>query len=84
MVDIKLNIKSGPKFNLRTNSGLYEKLDLGNSVPVVIRDYEKLYNKPMINGVELIGNKTSVQLLIPDIVPITDSEIETILQNVFG
>lgn len=84
MADIRLNIKSGPRFNLRTNSGMYEKLDLGNSVPVAVRDYEKLDNKPRINGVELIGNKTTAQLRIPDIVPIPNAEIETLLQSVFG
>lgn len=31
---------------------------------IITGDYEKLYNKPSINGVELIGNKTTEDLLI--------------------
>ena len=84
MDNIRLQIRSGPRFNLRTNSGTYEKLNLGNTVPVPIRDYEKLDNKPRINGVELIGNKTTAQLRIQETVAITNQEIEVLLQSVYG
>lgn len=84
MVDIRLDIRSGPNFNLRTNSGLYEKLDLGNAVPIAVSNYEQLSNKPRINGVELTGNKTTAQLRIQETVAITNEEIEALLDSVFG
>lgn len=57
-------------------SGLQEKIDLNNKLPAefisglarvaVTGDYEDLNNKPSINGVTLIGNKTSEELgIIP-------------------
>lgn len=57
-------------------SGLQEKIDLNNKLPAefisglarvaITGDYEDLSNKPSINGVTLIGNKTSEELgIIP-------------------
>lgn len=53
-------------------SGLQEKIDLNNKLPAefisglarvaITGDYEDLSNKPSINGVTLIGNKTSEEL----------------------
>lgn len=83
MPEIRLELNSGPHFNLRTNGGLSEHLNLGNTVPVPIRNYELLDNKPQINGVTLIGNKTSKQLKIQETDPISDEEIEAIIQMVF-
>lgn len=58
--------------------------DAGDTVVrVVDKDYNQLINKPSINGVELVGDLTSEQLHIPDIVAITNEEIEEILSNVF-
>ena len=47
--------------------------------PVVggVRDYAQLENRPMINGVELLGNKTNEELLIT---AITNDEIEQLLK----
>lgn len=35
-------------------------------IPVEISDYERLINKPKINSIELIGNKTNDDLGIQD------------------
>lgn len=53
-------------------NGLQEKIDLNNKLPAefisglarvaITGDYEDLSNKPSINGVTLIGNKTSEEL----------------------
>ena len=46
-------------------------------------DYNKLDNKPRINGVELINNKTSDELLLQDkMVEVTLDEIDVILQEI--
>ena len=50
---------------------------------VVDRNYNRLYNKPRINGVELIGDKTPRQLGIPTFEPMSNELIEGILQTVF-
>lgn len=53
------------------------ELNFGTQVVPVLSggstDYNELSNKPSVNGVELIGNKTNEEL---DICPITNSEIE--------
>lgn len=41
-------------------------------------DYEKLQNRPKINGVELIGNKTNEDIKIN---ALTNEEIETLLKS---
>lgn len=39
-----------------------DQLELSHDQPVVNRDYEKLVNRPQINGVELVGNKSASEL----------------------
>lgn len=54
-------------------------VDFGSEVkPVVggVRDYSQLENKPQINGVTLVGNKTNEEL---DIKAIPNSKIEELL-----
>lgn len=54
---------------------------IGSSVKPVISadmDYLAAKNKPSINGVTLIGNKTNEELLIA---PIPNTEIDEILKN---
>lgn len=80
----ELHIRSGPRFNLRTKKGLAERLELGTAIHVNTNNYELLMNKPQINGVELIGNKTSKQLKIKETEPLTNLEIESMIQSVFG
>lgn len=45
-----------------------ESIDIGISDHVIVgtNDYEKLKNKPSINDVELIGNKTSEELYLQE------------------
>lgn len=59
------------------------RFDMGTPV-VKITDYNELINKPSINGVELVGELTSADLLIPDITEITYDEIEALLGQIFG
>lgn len=80
---IELRIQTSKMRQLDIGMSQTERFNLGNSVPVPVRDYERLINKPQINGVELIGNKTSSDLLLPEYIAITDNEIEGILQEVF-
>lgn len=56
-------------------------LDMGSEVivtPLGDHDYETAKNKPRINDVELVGNKTSEDL---DIMALTNTEIENLLKN---
>ena len=41
-------------------------------------DYNDLVNKPSINGVELVGDKTTEEL---DILPLTTAEIDEFMNN---
>ena len=41
-------------------------------------DYNELINRPKINGIELIGDKTPEEL---EIIPLTNDEIDNILRN---
>ena len=41
-------------------------------------DYNDLVNKPSINGVELVGDKTTEDL---DILPLTSEEIDEFMNN---
>lgn len=53
------------------------EVDLENEVSeIYIYEYQKLTNKPSINGVELIGNKTFEDLGLS---PLSNEEIENIL-----
>lgn len=64
--------------------GSDEKIELqfdDKIVPVISggsNDYNDLNNKPSINGVQLVGNKTNEELLIQ---AISNSEIEDLLKN---
>lgn len=64
--------------------GSDEKIELqfdDKIVPVIgggSNDYNDLNNKPSINGVQLVGNKTNEELLIK---AISNSEIEDLLKN---
>lgn len=45
-------------------------------------DYNRLINKPSINAVELIGNKTSDELYLQDKMDtLTNNDIEELLNN---
>ena len=44
-------------------------------------DYNELINKPSINGVELVGNKTSKDLNIDQEQGLSDADIDEIIQD---
>ena len=51
------------KLNVKFQEGSCFKVGFGSVQTVTVdNDYELLYNKPSINGVELIGDKTSEDL----------------------
>lgn len=55
--------------------------EIGSKVVPIIGsgfDYKTAINKPSINGVELIGNKTNEELFIQEI---TNEEIEKLFKN---
>ena len=56
MKNIKLVIRERPA------------IDLCLVRPVPVRDYEMLDNKPQLNGIELIGNKTMSEILSAGII----------------
>lgn len=58
------------------------KASFGASQCIVTGDYEVLANKPQINGVTLIGNKTSREIHVQD--PIEDITSQDIDRIIFG
>lgn len=61
-----------------------EDIELGfgtSIVPITSTDYVDARNKPQINGVTLVGNKTNDEI---GIMPLTNIEINEILNNFIG
>lgn len=61
-----------------------ESLDftIDNYINVASTDYLDLINKPQINGVTLVGNKTSAEIHVQD--PIGDISNQDIDNMIFG
>ena len=54
--------------------------ELGEVIKVSTTDYNELFNKPQINGVTLIGNKTSEEIKVQGkMQDIQESEIDQII-----
>ena len=52
----------------------------GDHIEVAVNDYEPLKNKPQINNIELIGNKSSEELNLQDLMDsISNVELARIL-----
>lgn len=82
---IRLGSEGGSGEHIDAGSGTPMRIGIGAAfVPTGSDDYEDLRNKPKINGVTLIGDKTSGQLGIVQTVPLTNAEIEGIFQNVIN
>lgn len=83
--NVRLEINSGRNvsLNLGGNSAPRQNLNVRTGFPAVEKDYDKLINKPQINGVTLEGNKTTRQLKIEVTDPLTNLEIEAMLASVF-
>lgn len=59
---IKLTIADNDTIRLGTSETSPLSLDAGSTTVVASSDYDELTHKPSINGVELIGNKTTADL----------------------
>lgn len=61
-------------------------MELNDGLPYynMTTDYWDLKNKPQINGVTLIGNKTSEELNIIQTVPLTNLQIEELFNQAFN
>ena len=82
--NVTLRAGQAPKVQLNAEEAEKNRLSLGNSIPVPVKDYDLLDNKPKINGVTLQGDKTSRQLKIKETDPLTNLEIEEMLNTVFN
>lgn len=69
---------------LKINTGQQQKLKMGNAVPIFEKNYDRLINKPKINGVMLEGDKSTRQLKIEVTDPLTNFEIEAMLAEIFN
>lgn len=81
METISLDIRSGSapmSLDLRSGSA---PLSLGMERIRATSNYEELANKPSINEVELVGNKTFEEL---GDTPLRNSEISSIFHRVFN
>lgn len=70
--------------NARTNASLKATLTAGTGTKIIKEpenDYEKLINKPSINGVELIGNLATADLDLETGEALTNMEIEALIQG---
>ena len=81
MNNITIRPGAPPRVELRPGEGT--ALDLGNTIPVPVRDYEEMEHKPRVNGVELSGDKTTRELKIEITDPLSNLAIEGILSQVF-
>lgn len=75
-IDIEINTDSSIDTDIQTSDGEIDtdiELSAGGT-----NDYNDLINKPQINGVELVGNKTPEDL---DILPLTNAEIDELLRD---
>ena len=80
--DIYIEIGSKPKVNLTLDNNEPINIDIDTSTSVV-PPYDVLPNKPQINNVTLIGNKTSRQLGLQDELDMADEhDIDEILYGV--
>ena len=64
----KLNINFNPKetLNIKVGSSNQINADFNAKVITSTSDYNELVNKPKINDVELVGNKTSKELKLQE------------------
>ena len=81
-MDVKINAKFKElgSFNADFEESDSINANFGNAQIVSTDDYEKLYNKPSINEVELVGNKSFEEL--GDHL-LTNIEIKKIFDKVF-
>ena len=69
--------------SLQTKGMLSGQLNAPKVIQSATSDYNKVINKPMINDVELVGNKTGKQLGLQETLEMADtSDIDTILYGI--
>ena len=73
---IRLTVAEPDAVTLGLDSGDNAALNVGSTTVVSVNDYEELRNKPRIEGVELIGDKTFEELNLQSL---TNSELENML-----
>lgn len=78
----RLKFSDYPQMNLVFSDSSQMNLKFGTEIKPVIgnpaSDYSELSNKPSINGVTLVGNKTNEEL---NITSLSNSEIEELLKS---
>ena len=63
MADARLTVTNGARITLRASETPSAALNVGNvNYEGGVRDYEALRNKPRIEEVELVGNRTMAEL----------------------
>ena len=84
--NVHLEIRTGQQQKLELGPGTAprQNLQINTSQSLLVKDYERLKNKPKINGVTLEGDKTTRQLKIEITDPLTNLEIEAMLAEVFN
>ena len=82
--DLLLQMEDGDEFGLVMDDSDPLNMELGNEILVVNENnYERLVNKPLINSVVLIGNRTTQQLGLQAELPvITRQEIRDIINEI--
>lgn len=75
-IDIEIDNESSIDTDIQTSDGEIETdIELSTNGT---NDYNDLVNKPSINGVELVGDKTTEEL---DILPLTNAEIDEFMNS---
>jgi len=73
---IKLAVAENDAVTLGLDSGDNAALNVGSTTVVSVNDYNDLRNKPRIEGVELIGDKSFEEL---NLQRLTNTELENML-----
>lgn len=73
---IKLTVAENDAVTLGLDSGDNAALNVGSTTVVSVNDYNDLRNKPRIEGVELIGDKSFEELNLQSL---TNTELENML-----
>lgn len=75
-IDVEIENESSIDTDIQTSDGEIDTdIELSTNGT---NDYNDLVNKPSINGVELVGDKTTEEL---DILPLTNAEIDEFMNS---
>lgn len=73
---IKLTVAEPDTVMLGLDSSDNARLNVESTTVVSVDDYNRLYNKPSIEGIELVGDKSFEEL---NLQTLTNTELENIL-----